>query len=397
MVWNSTLNRGLFFFGAEQVLGKKPEFVIDYEGIANSELYMNYQNNIHNANIPHLILEGGLTSMGQTFLKDEDNQTFENLNKDIDIVCAVPICSGLSQANATESRGSDAVQNNNMLGISEFVLSRIKPKVYIFENAPALYTSAGEGVRNLMIEKAKKFGYSISFIKTNTMLHGMCQHRSRTFAIFWQGFKTPKITFTKKEMPKVLDVIANIPPSADGQVTMQDYWDDPYIKYFETELGPDWTKDPDTHWPICYIEKHNTWEAAKKYGDERYQKKLDHIKSKLDMGKSYMTSAPMYLGPDKVNTIFAKTVPWFLHPTEKRFYTLRECMRFMGMPDDFPIDIKDAGKIGQNVPVCTAHDFVEFCVNFVNGKYELQDKVVDYIDLTKEEKPKIKTAFTLKK
>jgi site-specific DNA-cytosine methylase len=115
-------------------------------------------------------------------------ETSIKFDDDIDIVIGVPICSGLSLANCSttgsKARGANAEQNNNMYNIAELSLSKIKPKCYIFENAPGLYTKMGEPVVDKLYRIGKKYGYSMSLIKTDTFLHGIPQHRKRTFGIF---------------------------------------------------------------------------------------------------------------------------------------------------------------------------------------------------------------------
>jgi site-specific DNA-cytosine methylase len=114
-----------------------------------------------------------------------NNKNDENIKfKDIDIVVSIPICSGLSLINTSKSRGANAEQNDNMYNITTLALEKIKPKCFIFENAPALYTKSGALVVDNLFNIAKKNNYSMSLIKTDTFLHGIPQHRHRTFAIF---------------------------------------------------------------------------------------------------------------------------------------------------------------------------------------------------------------------
>lgn len=115
-----------------------------------------------------------------TFKWEDDKEDF----KDVDIVIAVPVCSGLSLANTSKTRGADAAQNDNMYNITKFVLKDLSPKCFIFENAPALYTKSGSKVADTLFQIAKKFRYSMSLMKTDTFLHGIPQHRHRTFCFF---------------------------------------------------------------------------------------------------------------------------------------------------------------------------------------------------------------------
>src|SRR5574344_584026 len=76
---------------AEEAFGQSPEFVIDYQGIANSELYLNYQKEKRNKSIPHFIFNGNFISKVQDFETEEMKNEFDKLNKNIDVVVAVPV------------------------------------------------------------------------------------------------------------------------------------------------------------------------------------------------------------------------------------------------------------------------------------------------------------------
>ena len=72
------------------------------------------------------------------------------------IVLSVPVCSGLSSATIADD-SSKMKKNCNMLWNEMYALEVIKPKAYIFENAPALYNSkSGEGVRNMIEDIAER-------------------------------------------------------------------------------------------------------------------------------------------------------------------------------------------------------------------------------------------------
>ena len=65
----------------------------------------------------------------------------------MDVCVAVPVCSGLSNATiGTEE--SKNTRNCNMLWITKYVLNVIKPKIYIFENAPTFMGSRGDYIRD---------------------------------------------------------------------------------------------------------------------------------------------------------------------------------------------------------------------------------------------------------
>ena len=152
---------GGMMLGAEEAFGCPPLFTIDYEGVSNSDAYVYYMNEIRHKPLKQLKLNGTLLSGSETFVTKEDTDFFYKNNKDIDVVVSVPICSGLSVCTVKSARGGEAIRNDNMLNITKFVFTKIRPKVFIFENAPALYAKSGELVRNKLNNLARKNEYSV--------------------------------------------------------------------------------------------------------------------------------------------------------------------------------------------------------------------------------------------
>ena len=110
-------------------------------------------------------------------------------------------------------------------------MKNIKPKAFVFENAPGLYTDVGEPVRNLLMEIAKKYDYAITFYKTNSIYHGIPQNRPRTYTIMVPGNKAPILEYFDKPLPSILDFLSTIPTNA----SLQDKYapKEPYISDFE--------------------------------------------------------------------------------------------------------------------------------------------------------------------
>ena len=80
-----------------------------------------------------------------------------------------------------------------------------------------------------------------------------------------------------------------------------------------------------------------------------------------------------------------------IHPSGTRGYTLREALKFMGMPDDyeFPGDaMSHTDWVGQNVPVITSFDWHKQIRDFVEGKLEMTNE--DLIMFNNESNIKVK-------
>lgn len=391
--------------GAEQAFKSKPICVIDYEDIANanSKAYIDYMNNVKNSNLRHLVLDGGLLSRTQKF-KSVDDELFFNKNcKSIDVVVAVPVCSGLSQANTCKTgknaRGVDAAQNNNMKGIAEFTLQRIKPKVYIFENAPILFSNSAKPLRDWFENLAKENGYSVTWIKTNTHLHSNVQTRIRTFGIMWRDSKCPILKHVDKPFGKIVDYLATIDKNASYNTKeynlMPDIEDNGFIKYMRAKYGDNFQRQ----WPYQnggpksvtgVIEHNGDFELAKSFMNPKEVAFIDRVIMKRSIGKNYFDNSPLYWGDSEILSLFGRTIDRIVHPTELRGYTVREALKFMGMPDDYEIEdiMSHLGYIGQNVPVVTARDWCIQIKEFLDGKLKISNEDVMMFDNTKIVKTK---------
>jgi site-specific DNA-cytosine methylase len=191
---------GGFTIAAMNVLGKPPEFITSYKPFEfNDSLLLRYLKQ-KNYDIPYYQLD--------------ENNNFK-INKKINLSIAVPPCSGISNAanRKTGTRGT-AAPNDWMYKSANFILEQINPDVYVFENAPGLYTDAGELVRENLINISNKFNYGITFYKTNTLLHGVPQHRPRTYVIMVKDKPAPILNYYNIKSPTLTEYLNQIPKTA---------------------------------------------------------------------------------------------------------------------------------------------------------------------------------------
>ena len=139
----------------------------------------------------------------------------------LDFINSVCPCAGLSMLNSSQSshkgRGADAPQNKWMIESAELVLGKIKPKVYWGENAPGLFTKAGEQMLKKMREIGQTHGYTFSIVKTNTELHGIPQRRIRSFYFYWNTPTVPILNYKERPKPDLITYLKEIPPTANLQ------------------------------------------------------------------------------------------------------------------------------------------------------------------------------------
>ena len=150
---------GGMYLGTEKAIGHPAEFILSYKGLNNVKYDKSGENIVDAGNEYNLLeylkqhnrcpeyyqIDKGM------FDSDLDNMSPDiYLNDelkipdytDLDLVVAVPVCSGLSVVTSATDNTKNT-RNCNMLWISKYTISVIKPKIYIFENAPTFMGNRG--------------------------------------------------------------------------------------------------------------------------------------------------------------------------------------------------------------------------------------------------------------
>lgn len=322
------------------------------------------------------------------FIEDDPKLDFS----DMDLVVSVPVCAGLSQLNSSKTRGSDAPQNANMLFNSKYALEKIKPKVYIFENAPGLFTSLGEGVVEQLKIMAKENGYSFSLYKTNTLHHMNPQNRRRTFALFWKDSKCPMLDYCC-EKTNLKDYFSLIPEDASYQdvYVNPDILKDTYYYYILN--NPRLRKMHDNkefggQSFLSILAKYDCLiDFAMTTEDPKAKANALRIKAKLDDGKNYWDHTPFFLSEEYIGAVQGRLYGRTIHPFEARDLNVRELIHLMGHPHDYMLKndpVKHLSVIGQNVPVGTAEFITNQAIKFLNNELPMTDETFLKQDNTKE-------------
>ena len=370
----------------KKATGTDPQFLISWDAFGKNDSHIqDYLPEVPNYIIP----DEGEDKMTPELKK----QHFESL----DFVSTVCPCAGLSMLNnakdSSSARGSDAAQNEWLYKSAHYVLENLKPKVFWGENAPGLYTKLGTGVRKKLREIAGQYGYSFSIVKTDTYLHGLPQHRRRTFYFFWKGKNAPIFDYMERptESLDLIEYLKQVPKDA----TYQDEFftrNHPVTDWKLYEYVLEKTGKTDLEFRQSYIGalyhyiSMNGWvDDAMQWMDKNYpdyegeeRLKLDHIKRKIEDGKGFWDSSPFFVG-QYVNAIIGKNMHVLVHPTEDRFLNIRECMWLMGLPHDFNMNVTPGcwNHIAQNVPVTTAQAYTDQVIKFING--ELRDSGCSFL------------------
>lgn len=392
-----------------KAVGHKPEFVLSYSGFGKNESNLKK----YWPDVEWKLIDADTNSL-------EEEPDYEAL--DIDFVSSVCPCAGMSGLNCS-NRSADNATNNWLYMSAEYILGKVKPKVYFGENAPGLYSDQNRKVLDRLREYGKQYGYAFTIYKTDTYRHGIPQHRMRTFFFFWKGDNCPEmdyfnnpdtLPFEKWILDKNVgnDCIPNVYKPVEMYPEME--WiletrcDGDYQKYVQFFYDLYENVSERIRTPYDYIHYYNLWQEYRDWlsnhpnkdkpingnGNRTPMYYVDYRWDKVKRGLGYFAAQPIVY-KDSANAIISKNMQWTLHPTECRFLNSREIMSLMGLPSDFDMATNVLQQVTQNVPVCTAKDMTDQVIKFINGELtmtnynfikqnNLQGKIeeVDYKDVS---------------
>lgn len=389
---------GGMYFGARNALGTPASWILSYPGLTTVKY--NKQGEItsvgneygllkwckeHNELPPYQLFNKSpfdRTGFDVDIINDSEWSTEKVDYSNTDLVVSVPVCSGLSQATIASQDTKDE-RNCNMLWNAEFTLNKIQPKIYIFENAPTLFSNTGTHVRDLLNNLAKKYDYSIVYYKTDTRLHDNCQRRPRTFVLFIKHRDNeegnPSFNFEDKQV-SIEEFFSRLPSNATQQLTVEMSESNKlFLDYIRNKFGSNYRDSVDP-WILKKIIDNNLYEdvcdfAQKSEYSQRAKDSLSHlirhIHTKIEAGKNYYCMLPGYPKIDgTLPAVMFKTIPSLLHHNEDRLYTVREYLHLMGMPVDYELPGNvgsNYAKIGQNVPARTAQWIVSEAARIIES------------------------------
>lgn len=386
---------------AKNVSGVNPEFIISWNAFNSNEQHLT---NYLGPSVPrYLVDESGFTDD----LKRRLNET-----GDIDLVTALCPCAGLSRLNRSRNPltfGSTAGQNQWMYNSANLVLSQIKPKVLMGENAPGLLQNKGEGTLQELRAIALRQGYSFSTVMTNSMVHGLPQNRQRSFYFFWKSPTAPVMEWVNGVVMKGYGDI--IREAATGSLHKNDYVRpqkaserDPAYRYILNEFGVEHAEfatkhvKPNVHFATFdfiiengLTQKCVDWTMANldKFPETgmKYLNMLTLGQRKIDMHMGYYNYGSVIVNPEgKHNAFVGKLLFNLTNPFEDRYLNVREMITVMRLPLDFELVDwkKNVNHICQNVPLTTAEYFVGQASKFINGELALSNDRINNFNYLKK-------------
>ena len=383
---------GGFAIGNMNITGKPPVAITSYSPFEANDLLLRRYLKQKGLDVPYYQLD--------KLSESERKDIVKSFGK-IDFCSAIPPCSGLSQA-AQRKAGSrsTAPPNDWMYESARFLLGEIKPTIYCFENAPTLFTGAGDEVRKRLTDIAEEFGYAVTFYKTNTLYHGIPQFRPRTFGIFYKCEFSPVLNTYRNCAPHITEYLKQIPKSASLQneyvVPEWDITKFEIFKYLNKLYGKDWRKvmtDYKFHLTTYdYLQRVNLMDDFQKYqkslpdASPIVTKNIEHIKRNSAEGRgARINYRVLEVDKDYTYAVIGEMMGKQVHPTENRLLNMREHMHLMGLPHDYELEgQKEYVKISQNVPVTTCEDITKEIVEIIKGNRKLSFLPVYMQDNTKE-------------
>lgn len=356
--------------GAEMELGRPPEAVFSYDAFELNDSFLRAWYSKRGLDIPYISLD--------------QRPDYTPEFGEVDLVTSVCPCSGLSAANT--SAGAGCQQNEWMYKSTEWVLSKIKPRVLVGENAPRLYGSFGQLVAIKLREIGERYGYKLNLVKTSTHFHGIPQKRERSFFVLLRDFEYPPIfnrdeSFYNGTWIDYLDSFKN--DDSVGLEAKSEHNDEMWRVLLE---GTGKTKEEirdiiieerrSLLIQICQYEP----ELRDKYIDE-FIESDDKVKASLARKFNYTRekmkksgccnvwdTSPNFVRTPYFPSIMYKTVSRTHHNRDLRTLTPREQMRLMGLPEDMDVPRSYLNAIAQNVPTCTARWIVREALAAADGR-----------------------------
>lgn len=386
---------GGMFLGAEEAFGYPAEWILTYKGldeikrnkegnitaVSNEAYLLNYLKKV-NREVPYYKMNREMFDCNVDDMNPEITLDGEPAKPDydVDVVVAVPVCSGLSMVTSAKDDTRNE-RNCNMLYLAKLALTTIRPKVYIFENAPTLMGFRGDELRSQFEQIANENDYVVVYYKTDTWKHYNCQKRPRTFVMFVKKIdgesKVPTLDFTDHKMT-IEEFFANIP---EGLSNQEECETSPHnymvIDFFKYKYGKDWIDNVNgclmknivqrglIDELLNFMDSYNKMPIETK---EKVRHYIEHIRKKTSMGLNWYGSDCCYY-KEHFPAIQFRSITTTIHPSGERMCNVREYLELMGMPHDFDWfgDKGNWPKIGQNVPVKTAKFITEQAIKIVNN------------------------------
>jgi DNA (cytosine-5)-methyltransferase 1 len=253
-----------------------------------------------------------------------------------DIIVGGPPCQGFSSAGLRKAGD----HRNTLVTVFAQIVAEHRPRAFLFENVEGFLTAEnGQRVLDLLVPLVNT-GYRIHLRKVNAANYGVPQHRKRIIAVGGLGWDPsfPEATHSAygapgarlagthlPGTPTLNEAIRDLPrPSSEGPGVPQGHWYTPLIgidleRAKHLKPGQSMRDLPESLWHDSFKRRAN-------------RRVMDGTPTERRGGAPKGVSRLIGDEPCKAVT---GGMAEFLHPTEDRNLTVRECARIQTFPDTF--------------------------------------------------------------
>jgi len=275
------------------------------------------------------------------------------------VIIGGPPCQGFSSAGRRDADD----ERNTLVRVFSILITRHKPLAFVFENVEGFLTQArGRYVFDLL-EPLIDAGYRIHLRKINAAHYGIPQHRKRVLAIGGLGWDPTFPEYTHSALgapgaklgnshhlpytPTLKQALSGLPPAKIRCNGDNDPLDHSYSPFNEADAKRARLLKPGQRMRDLPEE---LWH--KSYRKRAYRRVMDGTPTERRGGPPAGIRRLVADEPSKAITSGA--LRDFVHPTEDRPLTIRECARIQTFPDEFVFLGTQSEKIqmiGNAVPV----------------------------------------------
>jgi DNA (cytosine-5)-methyltransferase 1 len=298
------------------------------------------------------------------------------------LIIGGPPCQGFSSAGLRKSYD----ERNTCIRVFSKIIARHKPQAFVFENVEGFLTGAGGRFVFDLLEPLIEVGYRIHLRKVNAANFGIPQHRKRVIVIGGLGwdptfpihthstFGAPGSTLANDRhlpfSPTFADAVGELPQATQRNSRINDgHLDHSYSPFNEADKARARVLQPGQRMRDLPEEM---WHDS--YKRRAYRRVMDGTPTERRGGAPAGLRRLSSDEPSKAITSGA--LREFVHPTEDRPLTIRECARLQTFQDNFLFRGTQSEKtqmIGNAVPVRLA----EIIANTVREDLQKARKTYD--------------------
>lgn len=300
-------------------------------------------------------------------------QITENLESpDATVIIGGPPCQGFSSAGMRR----DDDERNTLITVFAQIVARAKPLAFLFENVEGFLTGARGRFVIELLAPLLEAGYRIHLRKINAANYGVPQHRKRVVAVGGLGWEpnfpaptysaygAPGAQLASRRLPQTPSLawaIGTLPPAVPEATTLN-------TEHSFTPLGDDDLERAKLLKPGQSMRDlpEELWHDS--YRRRAFRRVMDGTPTERRGGPP--AGLRRLRGEEPSKAITGGALNEFLHMTEHRPLTIRECARLQTFPDTFRFHAskRDAIQlIGNAVPPLLARIFAEQLVKDLGG------------------------------